>query len=232
MFNVALVVAAIILAMLFYRTPIFAIIIFLFSKKIEKFVTDSMIERRRRSLLEQFKDFLFLASTSVGAGRGMKDAINESIPRIEDIYGKDSVLAVELKEIYQRLEVGNEDDVDALNDLAKRSGIEDIVDFVMIYSICKTTGASLILAMNKAASVIIDKMTIEKEIRELARRRKNEGMFIFAVPVVVIIFLNMCAPDYIDPLYTTVQGRLIMTFVIAANILIYDIVRRIVKVEI
>lgn len=231
-FYVGLVLASVILAMLFYRTPVFAVILIPFSKRIQKFVTDMMLERNRRALLEQFKDFLFLAATSVGAGRGMKEAIKESIPRIEDIYGEDCILAAELKDIHKRLELGNEDDVDVLADFAGRSGIEDIIDFVMIYSICKKTGASLILAMNKAASVIIDKMTIENEIRELARRKKNEGMFIFAVPVVVIVFLNMCAPDYIDPLYSSMQGRLIMTFVVVANICIYGMVQRIVKVDI
>ena len=49
---------------------------------------------------------------------------------------------------------------------------------MIIYSTCKTTGASLVDALNKAASVIIDKMTIENEIRTMANRKKNESIIL------------------------------------------------------
>ena len=107
----------------------------------------------------QFKDFLFIAATSIGAGRSMKDSIEEAIPRMVDIYDEDTILVREMKLVHQRIEHGNEDDVDVLADLAALSGQEDVIDFVTIYATCKITGASLIRAMNQAAMVIIDKMT-------------------------------------------------------------------------
>jgi tight adherence protein B len=127
---------------------------------------------------------------------------------------------------------GGENDVTVLTDLAAASGIEDVYDFVTVYSICKTTGANLVTALSKAASVIIDKMTIEREIDELVRRKKNEGMIIFIMPAVVILFLNLCAPDYIAPLYETLAGRLIMTVVIISAAGIYGIIQKITQISI
>ena len=101
-----------------------------------------------------------------------------------------------------------------------------------IYSICKTTGASLIIALSRAASVIIDKMTIEREVEELVKRKKSEGMIIFVMPVIVILFLNLCAPDYIAPMYETLAGRIIMTGVIISTAGIYSIIQKIVKIDI
>ena len=86
--------------------------------------------------------------------------------------------------------------------------------------------------MNKAATVIIDKITIEKEIEEIVSRKKNEGIFIFAMPIIVIIFLNVFSPDYIAPLYDAFIGRIIMTTVIAANIGIYGIIQKITNISI
>lgn len=180
----------------------------------------------------QFKDFLFIAATSIGAGRSMKDSIEEAIPRMVDIYDEDAILVREMKLVHQRIEHGNEDDVDVLADLAALSGQEDVIDFVTIYATCKITGASLIRAMNQAAMVIIDKMTIEREIRELIRRKEQEGLIILLAPVVVILFLNLASLDYIAPMYETIRGRLIMTGMIGANIGIYELVQRIVKVKI
>lgn len=223
---------ALLVALLFYRNILFGAVIIPFLPRLKKFAVEILKERRRREYLMQFKVFLFIAATSIGAGRSMKDSIEEAIPRMVDIYDEDAILVREMKLVHQRIEHGNEDDVDVLADLAALSGQEDVIDFVTIYATCKITGASLIRAMNQAAMVIIDKMTIEREIRELIRRKEQEGLIILLAPVVVILFLNLASPDYIAPMYETIRGRLIMTGMIGANVGIYELVQRIVKVKI
>ena len=221
-----------ILSLLFYQNIIFGVIIIPFFPKLRSFVEEKYSERRRREYLVQFKDFLFIAATSIGAGRSMKDAIREAIPRLVDIYDEDAILIRELNCVYHRISHGNEHDLDVLMDLALLSNQEDVVDFVTIYASCKVTGASLIRAMNQAAMVIIDKMTIEREIKELIRRKEQEGLIILASPILVILFLNLAAPDYIAPLYETIRGRIIMTGVIASTIGVYELIQRIVKVSV
>lgn len=221
-----------ILSLLVYQNIIFGVIIIPFFPKLRSFVEEKYSERRRREYLVQFKDFLFIAATSIGAGRSMKDAIREAIPRLVDIYDEDAILIRELNCVYHRISHGNEDDLDVLMDLALLSNQEDVVDFVTIYASCKVTGASLIRAMNQAAMVIIDKMTIEREIKELIRRKEQEGLIILASPILVILFLNLAAPDYIAPLYETIRGRIIMTGVIASTIGVYELIQRIVKVSV
>jgi tight adherence protein B len=215
-----------------YRNVLFSVVIVPLIPRIRSAVQASLAERRRQRYMDEFKDFLFMVSTSIGAGRSMKDAIAESIPSLTSIHGSRCVLAGELSKAYERMEVGRENDVTVLMNLAAASGSEDVYDFVTIYSICKTTGASLITALSRAASVIIDKMTIEREVQELVKRKKSEGMIIFVMPVIVILFLNLCAPDYIAPLYETLAGRLIMTGVIISIAGIYSIIQKIVKIEI
>jgi len=182
--------------------------------------------------MAEFKGFLLRASTSIGAGRSMKDAIAESVLPLRNIYGKKTVLAGDLELAYERMEKGGENDLTVLMDLADASGLEDVHDFVSIYSICKTTGASLITALNKAASVIMEKMSIDREIEELIKRKEGEGMVIFIMPALIILFLNLTAPDYIAPLYETVAGRIIMTAAAASNIGIYAMIQRITNVEV
>ena len=232
LFWMALAAAGLAISYLMYRNLIFAAVILPFSRRIRMFVTDSLIERRRRRYITEFKDFLFMASTAIGAGRSMKDAIAESIPSLRNIYGSRSVLVHDLEKAYERMETGGENDISVLRDMAELSGLEDVHDFVTIYSICKMTGASLITALNKAASVIMEKMSIDREIEELIKRKESEGLVIFAMPVIIILFLNITAPDYIAPLYETIAGRIIMTVVCASSIGIYAMIQKIVNVEI
>nr|WP_297968197.1 hypothetical protein [uncultured Mogibacterium sp.] len=220
------------LSVLLYHNIFFSLVLLFFYIKIQEIYAEYMLDRRKRALAEQFKDFLFILSTSIGAGRGMRDAIGEAIPGIVGIYGENAILCKELKNMYKRMSIGNEEDVTVLNDFSKRSGSEDIVDFMIIYSTCKTTGASLVDALNKAASVIIDKMTIENEIRTMANRKKNESIILFAMPFIVVMFLNLFSPEYIAPLYESYIGRVIMTMVVAADIFIYSVMQKITNVEI
>lgn len=220
------------LSVLLYHNIFFSLVLLFFYIKIQEIYAEYMLARRKRALAEQFKDFLFILSTSIGAGRGMRDAIGEAIPGIVGIYGENAILCKELKNMHKRMSIGNEEDVTVLNDFAKRSGSEDIVDFMIIYSTCKTTGASLVDALNKAASVIIDKMTIENEIRTMANRKKNESIILFVMPFVVVLFLNLFSPEYIAPLYESYIGRVIMTMVVAADIFIYSVMQKITDVEI
>ena len=227
-----LAAAGLVISYLMYRNILFSAVIIPFAGKIKGFVTDSIIKNRRRRYMTEFKDFLFMASTAIGAGRSMKDAISESIPSLLNIYGKKSILAADLSIAYGRMETGGENDVSVLRDLADASGLEDVKDFVAVYSICKTTGASLISALGKAAGVIMEKMSIDREIEEIVRRKEGEGLVIFAMPALIILFLNLTAPDYIAPLYETAAGRVIMTAVLASNIGIYAMIQRITNVEI
>ena len=232
LFYSCLAAAGLIISYLMYRNIMFSAVMIPFAHRIKGFVTESIIKSRRRRYISEFKDFLFMASTAIGAGRSMKDAISESIPSLLNIYGKRSILAGDLAKAYERMETGGENDVSVLRDLADASGLEDVRDFVTIYSICKTTGASLITALGKAAGVIMEKMSIDREIEELVRRKEGEGLVIFAMPALIILFLNFTAPDYIAPLYETVAGRVIMTAVLASNIGIYAMIQRITNVEV
>ncbi|MBK5253640.1 MAG: hypothetical protein JJE03_04120 [Peptostreptococcaceae bacterium] len=203
--------------------------VLVFSRTKEK-VKKYLVDKRRKELLEQFKDLLFNLATALSTKASMKEAIGESKGNILLIYGDKSVLYKELDYMYKKMML--EDDVEVLKDFAVRAGIDDISDFVQIYASCKYTGANLIYAMNKAASVIIDKMTIEKEINEMIRRKKYEGMVILIMPILILFLLNISAADYVLILYTSIYGNVLMTTVIVSYIGIYELIERITKVKV
>ena len=227
-----MVTGSICLSLLFYGTLLLAFVPMLFYRRIKAFTAEELTKRRNARFLEQFKDLLFILSTSVGAGRGIGEGLVESMPSMCDIHGEDSLMYRELLIMKDRLQVGKEDEIQVLMDLGAKTGFEDVLDFVTVCRICRSTGGNLVLALNKAASVIIEKMTIENEINGIISRKEKEGLMIFAMPIAVIFFLDLMAGDYVEPLYSTIYGRLIMTGVIAADVGLYGMIRRIIRVRI
>ena len=93
LFCAGIAAAGLAVSYLMYRNLLFAAVIIPFSKKIKGFVTDMIIKNRRRRYMSEFKDFLFMVSTAIGAGRSMKDAVSEAIPSLGNIYGEKSILS-------------------------------------------------------------------------------------------------------------------------------------------
>ena len=116
--------------------------------------TLTAIKARTVFLIDTINDDLKGFNTVFKYG-SVSNLIAESIPSLKNIYGNKSILAGDLTKAYERMEIGGENDVSVLQDMSEASGLEDVQDFVTIYSICKTTGASLITALNKAATVIM-----------------------------------------------------------------------------
>ena len=138
LFVIGIILTGLLVSYLMYRNLLFAFVIIPLTPRLRSMAQTLLADRRRQRYMDEFKDFLFMASTAIGAGRSMKDAIAESIPSLRSIHGNDSILAGELDKAYERMEVGGENDVTVLMDLALSSGIEDVYDFVTIYSICKS----------------------------------------------------------------------------------------------
>lgn len=225
-------IAGLALSMLLYRNILFALLIIPFTPRIKVFAEEHLASRRKKRYMAEFKDFLFMASTAIGAGRSMKDAIGESISSLSNIHGHNAVLVKDLTKAYDRMENGRENDVTVLSEMADASGLEDVCDFVTIYAICKSSGASLIIALNRAAGVIMEKMSIENEIEELVKRKESEGMVILIMPALVLLFLNLFAPDYIAPMYETLTGRVIMSVCAAGTVGVYMMIQKITSVDV
>jgi len=75
-------------------------------------------------------------------------------------------------------------------------------------------------------------MTIENEIKEIINRKKKEGFIILIMPMAVLLFLNICATDYIQILYNNARGNIIMTIVLIGYLLVYKLIENITKMEV
>ena len=78
----------------------------------------------------------------------------------------------------------------------------------------------------------MEKMSIEKEIDELVKRKESEGLVILVMPALVLLFLNLFAPDYIAPMYETLAGRLIMSICAVGTGAVYLMIQKITSMNV
>lgn len=204
-----------VLAYLFYHDLLLSLLTAFLAYPCLKTYSSYLAEKRKRAFKEQFRDVLYSISASVTAGRQMPEALHEAEQNIRLISGESSLMAEELAFIVKRLQEYRESESDILRDFAARTGNDDIRDFVDIYLTCRETGGDLIKVLTKSSVVIMDKITIEKEIRTITVQKQFEAKLLTAIPLVILLFLQLVSPDYLSPMYESISGKILMTLAMA-----------------
>ena len=171
----------------------------------------SLIEKKRGQRLIQFRDFLYSVSSSIMAGRNMGQAIEEAIDFWKSTYSPDDYIMIELRLMTAQMKEGNEKDVTVLKEFAVRSGLEDAADFAAVYESCRITGGNLPAAINRATNIIGDKITLERELKTLMAQKVFESRIVMAAPFAIVLLLRIISPEYLAPMTSTGEGRLVMT---------------------
>jgi len=211
---------------------------------------DALARRRRDRLASEFVDLLYSLAAAISVGAHMKQALCEARDNLLVMYTGDqsiasqssyftlqpvkhrrvhrrtlkpesSLIVSELNEMLCKIENTNQSEKELLFDFAKRSGIEDIKNFVEVYYICRDTGGNLIHAINKSSQMIADKIIVEKDIKVFISQKSFEGKIIAALPLIILMFLRLVSPEYLEPLYQTQSGNILMMMAIICMIIAY-----------
>lgn len=196
----------------FYHSLILSLIFLVLLFPGLKWYQELHIEGQKKALKEQFRDMLYSLSASLSAGRQMAESLKEAEENLRLIYKPDTLLVVELSYMVKRIFESRESEEELLKDFAKRTTIEDIVLFVDTYYTCRTVGGDSVKVVLKTSEILLDKMTIEKEINTLTAQKRFEAKLLMAIPFCIILFLQMASPDYFNVMFEHMAGRLLMTF--------------------
>lgn len=219
------------IAFLFYRSlwmmiPLSAIGIYLWRdfKKIE-------VEKRQDMLASQFKDCIRCVSAGMRAGYSVENAFRESIGDINLIYGENSYMSRELKNISIGL-TNNENLEDMLVSLGNRSGVDDIREFGEIFRIAKRGGGNLTGIISDTVALMERKMEIDREIKVVISSKKLESRIMEVVPFGIIAYLSVTSPTLFENLYHNFVGITVMSVCLIVYVAAFLMSKRIVSIEV
>lgn len=199
------------LSMLFYKSFIICFIISVVYGKINiRNEVKKENELRKWKLNLEFKEMLLGMSAALSAGYSIENSIKESKKDLELLYGKKSVILPEINKML--FEIENNKPVErAISDFALCCDIEDVICFSDIFSIARRTGGNMVEIVKATADRISSKIEVNREIKTMVAAKKLESRIMNTVPLLIIIYLGITSPGFLDCLYTS-GGRLFMTF--------------------
>jgi len=220
-----------ILAYIFYRSAVLSFLFSLLAFALVNVFRKSIIEKRKKELMYQFKDALTSLASSLSSGIVIEKAFEEAIEDMRILYPYDKVMIIdELSVIALKKKNGVELEASLLN-FAKRAKLQCITDFVDVFVSSNRTGGRSVDIIRNSIAMINDKIEMDKEIDTLISAKKLEQTILSAAPAVFVVFLSVIAGDYIRPMFTTFGGHVAMTIVLGVMFASYLISRRIVNIE-
>jgi len=217
---------------IFYRSIILSVLICPLALLYPKFRTKELIARRKNDLNLQFKDLLYSLSSSLSAGRAAETAMKDVLKDLAIQYpDPDTYILKEVEYIIHRIEMNATIEA-TFEDLAKRSHIEDIQSFSDVFNSCKRSGGNIVEIIRNTSNIINDKIEIKQEIETLLSEKKFEQKVLNVMPLLMIVILSLSAKDYMEPVFSTLAGRAVMTVSILLLVTAYFISGKIMDINI
>lgn len=172
-------------------------------------------EERIKMLRDDFKDFIVSFSSSLQAGYTIEQAVEIGGEDLALIYpGQERVLPRELSWMEHQMKLRVSCEV-LFEDFARRSGLEEVRSFAVILSIGKRQGGNLVQITRQAAEQIAKRIQVQKEVEQTIAGRVMEKNIMFCMPYFMLFYLRVTNGAYVQILFTSFWGRVIMAVSLA-----------------
>lgn len=195
---------------LFYRSVAASLLLFLLIIPGYRKEISQKVEQRKALLKSQFKDGILSVSSALQAGYSVENGFREAVKDLVRMYGEDGLLTEEFVILCHKME-RNESVESALDNLADRSGIEEIKSFAEVFHAGKRAGGDLSVMIHDTADIISMKIEVEEEIHTLLTGKQMEEKVMSVVPFFIIFYIDLTSSGFFSVMYGNVTGILIMS---------------------
>ncbi len=192
---------------------------------------NELINQRKWELNLEFQDGLMSILAALNAGYSLENSFREATCDLKLIYPPDALIITEFERIVYHLYM-NVTLEDILRDFAKRSDVEDISNFTEVLVTAKKTGGDLIKIIKSTTNIISDKIEVKREIVTLTTAKRLEANIMSVIPLGIVIYLRVCSPGFLEPLYHNIFGFLFMSIVLFIYYIAYLVTKKITDINI
>lgn len=199
-----------VIAWLFYRNvwgmllffPVFPILIL--RRK------EQQCELRKKRLAGQFKECVRMITASLYAGYSVENAFRQAEHDLAHLMGAKAEMCRELAQMNRQIRL-NIPVEQLMEGLAERSGVEEIFAFGQVFGYARRNGSNFLLILKNTTEKMEERMELEEEIQTFLTGKKLEQRIMNVIPLGILLFVDLSSPGFLDMMYTTMAGRVIMT---------------------
>jgi tight adherence protein B len=189
------------------------------------FYVRGRITRQVRKFNEQLEEMITMVSNSLRAGFGLLQGFELAAEQLQP------PMSTELNRLLRDIRVGATLE-DALEAMRERVGSHDLDVIITAILIQRSVGTNLSEVLDKVAHTIRERVRLKGEINTLTSQKKLSGWVVGLLPLAIVLIIMVMSFEYMEPLFTTSTGRLLLAIAVALDIAGIVAIRRIVSIEI
>jgi tight adherence protein B len=181
--------------------------------------------RRLRQFNDQLGDAINLIVNNLRAGYSMAIAMetvaNNLPPPISEEFRRVVI------EIGLGIPIGG-----ALDHMLQRVESQDLDLLITAVTVQHEVGGNLAEILDTISTTIRERVRIQGEIRTLTAQGEFTGYLLSALPFILTVVISLMSRDYMEPMFTTPCGWIMLGVALTIIVLGYIIIRRIMKIEV
>ena len=182
------------------------------------------IRRRSRAIADQLPDALSLIASSLSAGHTFLRAIQLMVEESEPPLSEEFALVVHETRLGDPL-------VDALDRMARRTGVRDLVWVMQAIRIQQASGGKLADLLHSLADFIRGREEVRREVQVLTAEGRMSAWVLSALPVLLLVAIQVTTPTYLAPMFSG-WGLAVLAATAASMVTGTVILFRMVKIEV
>jgi tight adherence protein B len=182
------------------------------------------VDVRARRFANQLDSTLQLMVSSLRTGYGIAQAVDAVASEAP------SPTREEFRRAARETRIGR-DLSSALRDVAFRAKNEDFAWVVDAIEINREVGGSLAEVLENTSITLRDRSRLARQVRALSAEGRLSGAVLVALPLLLLVYLRMSNPDYLDPLFHSSFGQRLMLVGVGLLVAGAAWLRRIVQVK-
>jgi tight adherence protein B len=172
------------------------------------------VDKRNQTFLDNFPDALDMIVRSVKSGHPLLSSLRMIVDNSEEH------IAQEFQQVIGEVSYGSPL-ADSLHRMAERINLMDINFFVVILSVQQETGGNLSEVLGNLSGIIRKRRQLRLKINAMTAEGRFTAWIFAAIPIMQLIVVKFIAPDYIDVLFKTSAGNILLA--IAGGFIVFSI---------
>lgn len=183
------------------------------------------VNKRRSDFEEQLPDVLDLLAASLESGAGISAALELVIAEAPDPAASEFARVLTATRLGATL-------IDGLVDMAARLDSRDLLYTVQAISVQQRTGGKLAEVLGIVADFMRGRAELRREVRALTAEGRLSAYILGGLPFAIAGFISITNPDYLEPLYTTLPGIVMLVGAGILMLISFFFMAKIIKIEV
>jgi tight adherence protein B len=183
------------------------------------------LERQRRLFADQLADNLQVIASAMRAGHSFVGALAVAVDDAPE------PAKTEFRRVVadERLGVPLED---ALGVVVRRMQSRDLEQVVLVATLQRQTGGNAAEVIDRVAETIRERSELRRIVRILTAQGRMSRWVVTALPVALLLMITLMNPRYMDPLYGTALGHVLLAISAAMVAAGSFVIKRIVTIRV